>query len=137
MLEIDKRGDDQQRNENPVNGRDFPEEGAPRREKEQCGQQLDREVAEGDPAAAISAAAAERKPTEERQILVPGDLFFADRTERPLRLVYRQIERQPIDADVQKRAHHRAEDERNRAEDVVVNDERRIHVAGYSVRVRG
>ena len=42
---------------------------------------------------------------------MPGDRLFAGRTKRAARLVNRKIGRPPIDADVQKRSHRRAEHE--------------------------
>ncbi len=78
---------------------------------------------------------AQEKPTEERQILVPRDRFLAGRTKGALRFVDRQIERQPINADIEKRADDRAHDERDDAEEMTVSRERRIH-ACYSSTTR-
>ena len=100
MREVDKRRDDEQANEAEINKRDRPRKHQPNGEKKQRRQQLDREVTEGDSAPALCAFPAQPEPAHERQILRPRDLFFAGGTEGALRLVDRQIEREPIDADV-------------------------------------
>ena len=45
MLEIDKRRDDQQRDENPIGDRDLPRKRVPNGEKEQRSEQFDQKVA--------------------------------------------------------------------------------------------
>ena len=100
MLEVDEGRDDQERHENPVGDRHLPREKFPDAEKEQRGQKFDREIAKGDAVAAIRAAAAQEEPAHQRDVLVKRDLFLAGRTKRPARFVDRQIERQPVDADV-------------------------------------
>src|SRR2546430_16897789 len=52
---------------------------------------------------------------------MPGNRFLARWTKRAARLVYRKIERQAIDADVQKRADCGANNERKCAEEKLVN----------------
>jgi len=88
----------------------------PNREKENCGDQFHRKIAECDFAAAVCAAAAQREPTEKWQILMPGDRLLASRTKRAARFIDGKIERQAINADVQERADHGAEDECKRTE---------------------
>jgi hypothetical protein len=124
MLEVDEGGGDQQRNEHPISDRHVPLEREPHGEEHQRRDQLNGEVAKRDAAAAIRAFAAQEKPADERQILVPRDLFLARRTEGALRLVHRQIERQPVDDDVQERADHRAQDKRDDAKEQLVGSGR-------------
>ena len=114
MLEVDEGRDDQERNEDPVNDRDRPRKSDPDGEKEKRGEQFDREIAKGDPAPAVRAFPAQPKPAEQRQVLMPRNRLLAGRTKRASRLIDREIARQPINADVQKRTDHRAE---NKGED--------------------
>ena len=85
----------------------------PNHEKKKRGDQFHREIAECDFVAAVCAAAAQHEPTDQRQILVPGDRLLASRTKRAARFIDGKIERQPINADVQD---YGAEDECKRAE---------------------
>ena len=123
VFEIDKRGDDQERNENPVSDRDVPWKVQPDGEKEQRGQQFHREIAKRDPAPAIRATSAEEEPADERKILLPRNRFLARWTKRSPRFVNRQIAREPVDADVQKRADRRAQNESDSGEEKTVGDE--------------
>ena len=61
MLEIDEGGGDEERNEDPVNERDLPGKDEPDGEEEERGQELDREIAKGDPAPAVGAFPAQRR----------------------------------------------------------------------------
>ncbi len=58
---------------------------------------------------------------------MPFELLLARRTKRAARLVHRKIERHSINADVQKRTDHRAENEREGPEEKMVAGERAIH----------
>ena len=130
MLEVDERADDEQRNENPVGDRDLPGKLEPDAQEKQRSQELDCEVAKGDPAAAIRATAAQEKPAEQWDVLIPRELFFAGRAKGTARLVHRKIERHPVNADVQERADHRAENEREGRKEKVVTGQRVIHALG-------
>ena len=58
MLEIDERAGNEKRNEQPIGQGHLPREHFPDAEEEKGRQEFDREVAEGDRAAAVGAAAA-------------------------------------------------------------------------------
>ena len=116
MFKIDKRPDDNERNKDPISDRYLPREGLPGCQEKKRREQFHRKIAECDFVAAVCAAAAQHEPTDQRQILVPGNRLLASRTKRTARFVDRKIERQPINADVQERANHRAENEREHAE---------------------
>ena len=127
VLEVDERGDDEERRHDPIRKRQHPRMGRPARrsprphfpphgEKEQPGEQLHAEVAEGNPRAAIRALSAQDQPGEQRDIVVQRDLIFAGRTKRALRLIDRQAQRHAVDADVEEGADARPEDERERGE---------------------
>ena len=83
-------------------------------EKKQQGQQpvqsLDQRIAPGDGRMAGAALCPEDKKTDERDIVIPADLVAAHRAGRR-RKDNRLILRQTADADVEKRADNRAEDE--------------------------
>src|SRR5439155_848295 len=77
--------------------------------------------AKGEFAPEVGATTGKGEPTNQRQILMPGNRFLARWAKRAARLVYRKIERQAIDADVQKRADCGANNERKCAEEKLVN----------------
>ena len=89
----------------------MPRERAPDDEKEKRGNEFDREIAKRNFAFAICAASAQRDPTDERYVLIPGNFFFAGRTKRTARTIDGKIARQTINADVEKRTDDRAENE--------------------------
>src|SRR6266852_4079369 len=120
VFEIDKRGDDNERNKNPVSQRHLPRKALPDREKEQGGKQLHGEITKCDFAAAVCAAAAQQKPAEQREILMPEDRLLAIRAKRAARLTDGLIARQPVNADVQERANGGAKNKCERAEEKVV-----------------
>ena len=99
-----------------MGNRHWPREALPNLKKENCGDQFHRKIAECDFAAAVCAAAAQREPTDQGQILMPRDRLLASRTKRAARFIDGKIERQPINADVQERADHGTENEGKRAE---------------------
>ena len=100
MLKIDKRSDDQERNENPVRNRHLPREPLPDRKEKKCGNEFHREIAEGNFCAAICASAAKREPTDQRKIVMPWNRLFAARTKRPTRPIDGEIDRPAVDANV-------------------------------------
>src|SRR6266404_4971465 len=120
MLEIDKCPDDKQRNKNPVCDSHLPGEGLPDREEKKRREQFHRKVAKGDFAAAVCAATTEGDPTDQWQILMPGDRCLAHRAKRAAWLVDREIDRKTIDADIQKRADRGAENKSERAQEKFV-----------------
>ena len=79
MLEVDKRRDDEERNENPISDGDLPRERSPDGEKKKRSEQFDRKITKRNLRSAFRAAAAQNKPTEKRQILIPGDRCLAGR----------------------------------------------------------
>src|SRR5438093_6779143 len=136
MFEIDKCAEDQQRNKNPVGDRHRPRKALPDREEKKRREQFHGKIAKGDSAPAVGATTAKGEPTNQRQILIPGNRFLARRTKRAARLVYRKIERQAIDADVQKRADCGADNERKCAEEKLVN--RIVHaISRQSISIYG
>ena len=96
MLEVDKRRDDQELNQNPVRDRDRPPKRQPDDEKQNCREQFDNEVARGNWCAAVRAFAAELQPGDERQIVPPRNLVFAVRAKRAPRLIDREAEREQV-----------------------------------------
>src|SRR5439155_752467 len=64
MLKIDKRSDDQERNENPVRNPQLPGEPLPHRKEKKCGKEFHREIAERNLCTASCASTAKREPTE-------------------------------------------------------------------------
>ena len=136
MLKIDKRSDDQERNENPVRNRHLPREPLPDRKEKKCGNEFHREIAERNFCAAICASAAKREPTDQRKIVMPWNRLFAARTKRPTRPIDGEIDRPAVDANVQKRADRRAEHEGKRAEEKILS--RMLHAINWrSVSMRG
>src|SRR5262245_33770593 len=129
MFKIDKRSDDQERNKNPVRNGRLPRKPLPDHQKQNCGNQFHREIAERNSCSAIAAPAAERKPTDQRQIVMPWDRPFALRTKRPTRLINREIDRPPVDADIQKRADRRSEHEGEHAEKEILSG--MLHVVNW------
>ena len=125
MFEIDKGGDEQDRNENPIGDGDFPRKRFPNCEKQKRGEQFDAEIAKGNSGPALGATAAQKQPANQRNILLPRNLCFADRAKRTARFFDRDIARQSINADVQKRADGCAENERDHSENGVI--ERDFH----------
>ena len=101
MLKIDKRSDDQEGNKNPVGDRHLPREHFPNCQEKERGNQFDGEIAERNFGAAICATAAKREPTEQRQVLVPGNRLLAVGTKRPARSVNREVDWPSINTDVQ------------------------------------
>ena len=77
MLKIDKRSDDQERNENPVRNRHLPREPLPDRKEKKCGNEFHREIAERNFCAAICASTAKREPADQRKIVMPWNRLFA------------------------------------------------------------
>jgi hypothetical protein len=59
MLEVDEGARDNKCDENPVSDRDLPWKKFPNDEEEECGEQFDRKIAEGDACAAPGAASAQ------------------------------------------------------------------------------
>jgi hypothetical protein len=120
MLEIDECPDDKQRNKNPVCDRHLPGEALPDREEKKRREQFHGKIAKGDFATAVCAATVEQKPADQWQILMPGDRPLARGAKRAAWLVDREIDRETIDADVQKRADRGAENKSERAEEKFV-----------------
>ena len=60
MLEVDKGGRDDERDEDPVSDRDLPGKRLPNDEKEKSGEQFDRKIAEGNTRATPGAVAAQQ-----------------------------------------------------------------------------
>ena len=58
---------------------------------------------------------------------MPFELLLARWTKRAARLVHREVKRHPVNADVQKRANHRAENEGESPEKKMVAGERVLH----------
>src|SRR5438046_8058186 len=136
MFEIDECPGDQQRNKDPVGDRQRPRKTLPDGEEKKSCEQFHGKIAKGDFAPAIGATTAKGEPTNQRQILMPGNRFLARWTKRAARLVYRKIERQAIDADVQKRADCGADNERKCAEEKLVN--RIVHtISRQSISIYG
>src|SRR5882724_12331298 len=125
MLEIDKGPYDEERNKNPVGDRDLPGEALPDREEKKRREQFHGKIAKGDFAPAVCAATTEGDPTDQWQILMPGDRCLAHRAKRAAWLVNRKIDGQAINADVQKRADGGAENKSERAEEKFVR--RTVH----------
>ena len=121
MLEVDECSNDEQRNEDPIRQRDLPGKVAPDGEKQETGQEFHGEVAEGDAASAVRAAPSEKKPAQERDILIPLELLLAGWAKGAPRLVHGKIEWHSINADVQKGADHRPENEREGREEKMIN----------------
>ena len=134
MLKIDKCPDDKQRDKNPVCDRHLPGEGLPDREEKKRREQFHRKVAKGDFAAAVCAATTEGDPTDQWQILMPRDRRLARGAKRAARLVDREIDRETIDADVQKGSDCRAENKGKRRQKKLVN--RMSHARLFEVRLR-
>src|SRR3989442_3957933 len=100
MLKIDECPYDEERNKNPVRDRHLPRKAFPDRQKKKGSNQFHGEVAERNLGATICAATAKHNPTDQRQILVPGNRPLAVRAERATRLVNRKIDRPAVNADV-------------------------------------
>ncbi|KAG0505357.1 MAG: hypothetical protein Udaeo_13150 [Candidatus Udaeobacter sp.] len=100
MLKIDKRSDDQERNENPVRNRHLPREPVPDRKEKKCSDEFHGEIAEGNFRAAICASAAKGEPTDQRKVVMPWNRLFAARTKRSTRPIDGEIDRPTVDADV-------------------------------------
>ena len=92
MLKVDKRSDDEKRNQDPVGDRHLPGETLPDRKEKQRREQFHSKIAKSDFAPAICAPATEQKPADQWKILVPGDRYFASRAKRAARLVNRKID---------------------------------------------
>src|SRR2546423_4167237 len=116
MLEIDKGRDEQNGNEDPIGNGDLPGKKLPDREKQKRGQQFDAEIAKGNFVSAFCATAAQKQPADDRNILLPRNLGFTDGAKRTTRFFDRDIARQSINADVQKRTNGRAGKERDHRE---------------------
>ena len=121
MFEIDKRRDDNERNKDPVSHRHLPGKALPDRQKEQCGKQLHGKITECYFGTAVCAAAAQQKPADQRQILMRGNRLLAARAKGAARLIDGKIARQPVNADVQKRADGGAKNKCKHAEEKLVN----------------
>jgi len=83
----------------------------PERPEKKTGEYFDEEVSKGDAGSAVGAPAAQPKPGEDGEIAVPGDWRFAGWAEGAARFAHREVAREPVDADVEKRTHDCAEDE--------------------------
>src|SRR5436190_20230347 len=88
VFEIDKGGDEQDRNKNPIGDGDFPRKRFPNGEKQKRGEQFDTEIAKGNSGPALGATAAQKQPANQRNILMPGNRRFAGWTERTPRPVH-------------------------------------------------
>ena len=121
MLKIDKRSDDQERNENPKRDRHLPREPLPDRKEKKCGKEFHREIPERNFRAAICASTAKREPADQRKIVMPWNRLVTVRAKRPTRPIDGEIDWPAVDANVQKRAERRAEDEGKRAEEKTLN----------------
>src|SRR6266480_3130015 len=108
VFEIDEGGDEQDRKENPRGDRDLPRKNSPDGEKQKRGQQFDAKITKGNPGAAVCTTATEQQPTHQWNVLSPRNLCFAGRAKGTTRLFDRDIARQAINADVQKRTDGRA-----------------------------
>ena len=136
MLKIDKRPDDQERNENPIRNRHLPREPLPHRKEKKCGKEFHREIAERNSCAAICASAAKREPTDQRKIVMPLNWLVALRAKRPPRPIDGEIDRPTVDANVQKGADRRAKHEGKHAEEKILD--RILHAINWrSVSLRG
>ena len=136
MLKIDKRSDDQERNENPVRNPQLPGEPLPHRKEKKCGKEFHREIAERNFCTAICASTAKREPTDQWKIVMPLNRLVALRAKRPTRPIDGEIDRPTVDANIQKRADHRAEHEGKRAKEKVLS--RMLHAISWrSVSTRG
>src|SRR6266487_91374 len=100
MLKSDECPYDEERNKNPVRDRHLPRKAFPSRQKKKGSNQFHGEIAERNFGATICAATAKHNPTDQRQILVPGNRPLAVRAERATRLVNRKIDRPAVNADV-------------------------------------
>ena len=128
VIEVDERGDDHQRRENPVGADDRPGglEAVQDQDEQRRREQLHERIARGDAFVTVRAASTQGQPAHDGQVLVPRDLRLAVRAERTARLVDRQSQRQAVDADVEERTDDPAEDEgRERKEEIVI--EQREH----------
>src|SRR5438876_8725402 len=132
MLEVDEDSNQEQGNENPIGQRDRPGKLEPDGKKKKGGHEFHHEVAEGNPAATASAASPEKKPAQERNVLMPLELGITRRAKGATRLVDREFERHSINADVEKRANHRAENEGENGEEKMVTGKRVIHTFSRS-----
>src|SRR4029453_7868638 len=136
MLKIDKRSDDQERNENPVRNRHLPREPLPDRKEKKCGKEFHRKIAERNFCAAICASTAKREPADQRKIVMPWNRLVAVRAKPPTGPIDGEIDRPAVDTNVQKRADRRAEHERKRAEEKILS--RMLHAINWrSVSMRG
>ena len=120
MLKIDKRSDDQERNENPVRNRHLPREPVPDRKEKKCGDEFHGEIAEGNFCVAICASAAKGEPADQRKVVMRWNRLFAARTKRSTGPVDGEIDRPAVDANVQKRPDRRAEHERKCTEQKIL-----------------
>jgi len=116
MVEINKRGRNQQRKEDPQREHQCPRLGIiamiPDEKKDASCEEFDGEITNGNRLAAFGAFAAQNQPREERDILAEWNLCFAVGAEGAFRFIHAQTERQAINDDIEKRADARAEDER-------------------------
>src|SRR5712691_5513711 len=102
MFKIDKSRDDKQRDKNPISDCNFPRENPPDGQEKEGGEQFHAEIAECDLASASCAAAAKNEPAKQWHVLSPWNLFFARGTKRVPRFADGEIDREPVNADVQK-----------------------------------
>src|SRR5437867_2764240 len=116
MFEIDEGGDDEERNEYPVGERNLPRKSSPDGKKEKGGDQFNAEIAKGDSGAAIGTTSAQKKPTNQGDVLIPWNRIFTVRTKRTARFVDRKIEWQPINADIEEGTNRSAENKGEAAE---------------------
>src|SRR5207244_1523117 len=102
VFKIDKGCDDHERHKHPIGKREWPWKSAPDGEEQERGDELDPEITKANRRAAMGAAAAEKKPARERDVLIPRNGRLAVWAKGAARFVNREVERQSIDADVQK-----------------------------------
>ena len=99
----------------------MPREALPDREKKERREQFHGKIAKSDLAPTICAAATEQKPADQWQILMPWDRYLASGAKRAARFVDRKINRQTVNADVQKRTDRGTQDKSERAEEKLVD----------------
>src|SRR4030095_252151 len=100
MLKIDKRSDDQERNENPVRDRHLPRESLPDRKEQKRSDEFHREIAERNFCRAMCAPTAKRERADQWKIVMPWNRLFALWTKRATRPVDGEIGRPAVDANV-------------------------------------
>ena len=111
MVEVDEADDDERGEEKEEHDPfDAEADSQIERDRRQCGDQLDDEVAKRDALVTVPAAAAERQPAEQRDVVVPGDRVLAPRATRA-RVDDRLLGRDAQDAYVGEAADDGAEDE--------------------------